>query len=429
MKNKKENLILLLIIGVYLSMNTIFLIKYANNPVEGDALLYKNISLALINGDSSFDAFANITPGYPEIIALIYSIFGKNDLYVFIFQIFLGLAIILLLYKVFSIISKSSFIALFFSGLLVANYSLWKFNVVLLMEIVTVFLLTLSIYFLILYFYKKKKYGIYLFVTTFTVLVFINNRFIFHGSALFIFFFLYFLIKNELVLFIKITSLFLILLLPWFIFQYQRYNQFVFFTPLWNNVIGTKISILPRVKVYTIIDKEKEMFEKYKPNYFDYKNEIVKNSGTENAREFTMEDYKRIMSDFNDQSKIKLYRYRLYRFFIPVQLDYCINGPGDYRLIYPSNKKMLIEGIFITMPLLALALIGIILSICQANVISLILSLLYLSHIVLHIMFGFVDRYRYSILPVVYILACYSCYEFLSYLSKYPRYSFLKRMV
>jgi 4-amino-4-deoxy-L-arabinose transferase-like glycosyltransferase len=428
-KYKNEHLILFLLAGTYLLMNAHFLIKYSGDPVGFDALLYKTIALTLINqGADSYDAYANITPGYPGIIALIYSIFGTNDLYVYIFQMLLGLATILLSYKIFSILTKTSFIALIFTGLLVANYSLWKFNVALLMEAVSIFLLTLSVYFLILNFYKSKSSGLYLFTVTFTLLVFINNRFIFHISILLIALFIYFIfIKKQYLVFMKICSIFIFLLLPWFVFQYNRYHQFVFFTPLWNNKINSIVGIPKKVDVFTESDKETIMFESYKPGFIDYKNEININRGKEYADKFTINDYNRIMKVYNENSKLKIYEYRLYRFFIPVQFNYALNSPNDYRLIYPSNKKRLFEGVFITTPLLLFALIGFILSVRFANLFSFLLALLFLSHILLFMFMGFVERYRYSILPVVYILACYSVFELIRYLSKYSFFSFFRK--
>lgn len=433
MKNirvRKEHLILFLLAGIYLVMNTIFLVKYSGEVVDFDAKLYKTIALTLINnGPDSYDAFANVTPGYPGIIALIYSIFGIYDLYVYIFQVIIGLATVFLLYKILCFITRSSFISLFFTGLLVVNYSLWKFNVTLLMEVVSIFLLTLSVYFLALYYYKGKSYGLYLFITAFTLLVFINNRFIVHISILFLVLFFYLIfIKKQYLVFIKILAIFVLLLLPWFIFQYNRYQQFVFFTPLWTNVISSKTGIIKKVNVFTESDIESKKFEAYKPGFIDYKNEIGTNLGKEYAEKFSISDYKRIMDDYDDANKLKLYRYRLYRFFIPVQFNYCLNAPNDYRLIYPSRGKNLLEGLFITIPLLFLSLLGVILSIRSSNFYSLLLSILFLSHVLLFTYMGFVERYRYTILPVLFILAGYSVSEILTFLSGRQRFLFVKKL-
>lgn len=403
---------------------------YSQHVLLPDELQYKNLGVSLISDivNSKIDRFVQVTPGYPALIAIIYKLFGFNDNYVYFFQILLSLLSVVFIYFTINLVIDNRFISFLFSFFFLMNYSLWTFIAYLLMEIPTVFFLIISIYFLVRFMKSNKVVYLIIFSFLFTCLIFLNNRFMFHATIIYSFLLIRYL-KNKIKLLLFSGSALLILLLlnPWFVRQYHIYHRLVLFTPLWHNVANKSIGFPSKININTD-DVGGEKIIQLK-SYIEYKSEIEVQKGRQASTNFTLDNYKHIVGVYNSENKIMIYMYRLRNFFIPFYLNYSIMGPNDARLIYPSKKIVILNSVLNLIPILLLALCGFIYAVKKKNTILIILGLFYISHIILHVMVHFVDRYRLPILPVVYILASYTIFEFITYLSKYPRFSLLKQYV
>src|ERR1035437_4982968 len=141
----------LLLLVICLFINTAFFIKYRHYPLSPDSIVYKNIALAIINPSATSlngDIFVNITPGYPAFIAIIYKVFGQDDSYVYLFQIILSLLSVLLFFKIMLSVTKENYLISFFiTFFFTIYYPVWAFSILIMMEIITIFVLLISIYF------------------------------------------------------------------------------------------------------------------------------------------------------------------------------------------------------------------------------------------------------------------------------------------
>jgi hypothetical protein len=424
----------LLLLVICLFINTAFFIKYRHYPLSPDSIVYKNIALAIINPSATSlngDIFVNITPGYPAFIAIIYKVFGQDDSYVYLFQIILSLLSVLLFFKIMLSVTKENYLISFFiTFFFTIYYPVWAFSILIMMEIITIFVLLISIYFFQKYCDDKLNKYLYLFIILFSILIFINNRFIFHFS--FILVFLFFILRKKpggIIVLSKAVLCFILILSPWFVREYTIYKQPVLFTPFWNNAAYNLFSFPPRINVETSLENEIKYFKGLPVTFEYYKQEIKNARGPSYAEGFKIDDYKRLISRYNPQNKLGVYFYRLRWFFIPISFHYEILGSTDKRLVLPSNINKLITGLLNLIPILILSLIGVFFAFKNNNIFARFLSFLFISHIVLHVYINFVDRYRHTILPVIYLLAGYGLMELLKYLSQYSKLSFIKKII
>jgi hypothetical protein len=235
--------------------------------------------------------------------------------------------------------------------------------------------------------------------------------------------------KGGIILFSRAVFCFILILSPWFVREYCIYKQPVLFTPVWNNVSNKLFSYPPKLNVETSSESEMRYSNELPVTFEDYKQEILKARGVKDAEGFKIEDYNRLISRYNPQNRLGVYIYRLRWFFIPISFHYEILGPTDKRLVLPSNINKLIAGIFNLIPILILSLIGVFFAFKNNNIFARFLSFLFISHVILHVYINFVDRYRHTILPVIYLLAGYGLMELLKYLSKYPKLYFIKKII
>jgi len=387
--------------------------------------MYQSVAQAINDGKNSYldekgndiDIGLNITPFYPLVMVGIYRIFGWSYNNVYAFNFILSILTILILYFVMRKIS-TAFITIIFILLFLIYYPLWKMIYSLLFEIPTIFLLSLAIYLFILSRITEKVKYYYLYYFTFSLLILVNNRFIFHFVVITLYLFIISLKERkrikETILGILIV---IILLTPWFIRQYYHYNQFVLFTPKWTNMANKAIGYPPDIEVDSPIYSFGE--KKILGSYEEYL-EIFENvRGEYNYKKsFTREKYLKIISKFNPEDKLKLYLSRFRLFWTPIIFDYRLVHPNDPRILMPSTLPQVIIGIIFLFPLMILSVLGSLLSFIKKDYFMLICTLLLFAHLTLHVAVHFIPRYRYTIMPVMLILALYALKEIKLFIGK-----------
>jgi len=150
---KNGFLIFLFIFSVFISLFWAFF--YIHAPVGGDAETYDTTAQA-INRQGIIKGFQSINqyisrPLYPVFLALVYAIFGHYYFFPIFIQIMLTFGTVFLVYA----ISKNLFgeITGRLSGILMALFpSAWAYSYILMREAITVFAITLLVFFL----YKIK---------------------------------------------------------------------------------------------------------------------------------------------------------------------------------------------------------------------------------------------------------------------------------
>jgi hypothetical protein len=256
---------------------------------------------------------------------------------------------------------------------------------------------------------------LYLTTGIFSIVTLINNRFIVLFFAFFICLLIYTIIKKYNLLKTCIIPLLIvfIILSPWFIRQYFYYDQFVFFTPTWNNVVADKLGFLKRVNVTT--DADIKLPDK-PYNYQDYINCLrsFNTIETQNKRisAFTTEKYNELIKKHDKQENIRLYRLREY--FSLYNTDFQFIAPNDYRLNAPATSQHKLVQLFILLPIFIFSLVGFIIALRKKEVIIIMLAGLFFSHLLLHTMIHYIERYRLTILTVLVIIASYGFVNLIS---------------
>lgn len=400
--------IIFLILGA-LVLNFGLLEKFGTEELGPDAELYQEIALSILNGE--YDFGHKVTPFYPAFIASIYAIFGENISNVYYANIILFTLSIVLLFKTTYLISKNNIISFVLAMGLVLYYPLLKTNFSLLMEIPTFFLLSLALYF-IAYFYKSKNYiQIYLSVITFSILTLVNNRFIVLLGIYIIFMGIWAFLKNRSInkSFIIPVVLALILVLPWFGYQYAKYNQIVIFTPVWHNSLVDKFGVFSMVEGQEGNPEETHIVHPEPLSYEFYKERVLRQH-----EEFTEDRYNELVDESKTIEKSIIYQ-RFIRYFTLYDNEFKFFYSNDYRLVNPSSNIQKIVQIGILLPIMLFSVFGIFFSFYKKNPLMLLNSLFFGSHIFLHILVHFNDRYRLTIIPVLALLAAYgikSTYRF-----------------
>lgn len=419
---KKYNFYVMLLIIFTICINCLYSLRYYQEGKElsPDQELYKKIAISICEGKNYYfegdkekkDIGIEVAPAYSAIVAGLFKIFGENNLVIYLFQIILNIICVVVLFGILSCFLKQpfAFIALLLFEL---YYPLWRMNFAIMFEVTTVCMLIISLYFLQKTFQiddqsVSTKYLLSFFLF-FGLLIFINNRFIFHFIFVSLFLFAYGL-KNT--YFIKTTFggcvIVLLILSPWFIRQYIFYDQFVLFTPTWNNVSNRAIGFPPKVPVLTDLDNVSA--ENKKPwSYKEYIESFKKIRGeTKNyEKDFTPEQYRAITANYEPDNKLKIYLSRIKLFWSPFILNYRFVSPNDVRIMLPSTRPQLIVGILFLLPVMIFSITGMIYSARKKNLFIMLLSVLLVSHILLHVITHSITRYRLTILPVMFILACY----------------------
>jgi len=310
---KKILLVLFIICSIF---NVLISFRYWQEPIHGDAVLYEKISLSLLHGEKTYeqngvnvDLAHEVTPFYSAFISLVYFISSQSPKNVFIVQIFFNCLTILFLFLIVNKITSNKWLSFLSSLLFIFYYPLWRFNFNLLMEIPSVFILSLSFLFLVEYFVDRKKNRLFLSVFVLSILVLINNRFIAVLAVLLVAIFIYGIRTKS------FNNSFIILLIsfltisPWFVRQYWIYHQFVFFTPIRHNSVAMATGLFQKININEVSsDKSHSKI----PSYVDCL-EMIEESHSGSKRNnvikiFTFEKYNALIKSINLNKNVYLDR-------------------------------------------------------------------------------------------------------------------------
>lgn len=133
----------------------------SQDPNIGDGITYNNYALAILNQPdwltNPIFHGNNREPGYPIFLALIYKIFGPENLFpVYFFQVLLNTFTIYYIFKLSSTIfgEKNSYLALYWGGFYVFYFLHLG---IILRETLLIFLIIFSFYHLWIFFNKEDK--------------------------------------------------------------------------------------------------------------------------------------------------------------------------------------------------------------------------------------------------------------------------------
>ncbi len=411
----------ILLVIVCVLFNIIISGHYFHSKLSSDENLYNLMANAIFNGDSYYvengekvDLGFEVTPFFSYFIAFTYLIAGKSIVNIIVLNVFLNCLTILFLYFTIILIVRNVLISFLLSFAFIFYFLLWGFNFYIMMEITTVFFLSITIYLFTKYYYNKTTYFLYLAVAFFSLLVLINNRFVvlfiaFYGFQLFLTI-VEKLNFRKLFIYPIIISIFVIA--PWFIRQAIIYEHFVLFTPTWNNLVADKTGFLRKINMPT--DADDITIGKPKEFIF-YSNFIEREYGVSDplrgSQSFTIEKYNNLVKSFNNGQSI--YLNRLQRYFTLYNSDFKFMAPNDYRILVPDTIPYKIIQLLILLPLFTFSILGLIIALFKKNWIIVLLGLLFISHILLHVIIHYIDRYRLTILPVLVIITGYGIVQIL----------------
>jgi len=437
----KKSLGLIGIILIYAAMQTFLAVRYLPiNEVERDQALYLGITKNIVNEENTHDQISlskDVTPFYSLVIALPYFLSDYSLNGVFFFQILLSLFSLILIYKI--LLSRiNTIISILAVTGLILYYPVWSMNFYVMMEIVTIFFLVLTLYCFNLFLLKSKNIFLYFSAALFAILILINNRFLVHFGILTAVGGLLFVVKlkkNSLGQLIQkyksliwSVSLVFLILLGWHVRQYSVYKEFIIFTPLWTDVAHKTFSFIPESQIYTEVDYLKDNVG---GDFFTYEESlnIIKRTDfakSDEAEElYTKELHQKLKQDYESTKPIDKYLDRVKNFFKIGNFRVRYQGAGSPRIILPSSIQKNMADVLILLPVFLLFLPGVIFAIINKSYFFNIISLLVMSHFLMHIVVHFIQRYRIPILPLIFIISAYGLLQTYEYIN-YKRYTFKK---
>lgn len=385
-------------------INTLLFLRYRNNEVlASDPTQYHETAIALMHFNVKFpdgsDIAEQITPGYPIFIAIIYSIFGINPIAVYIIQSLLYSATIFIIFFIINKFSENIF-ALLGAIWIAIYYPLWRMNYSLMMEVLTVFLCTVILLIINKWLKQLKSKQIISLSLLFCVLIFINNRFIFHYSVL-IAALIFLKIANFIQINLKqilLSMLIVVIMLgAWHYRQYKVFNEIVIFAP------------------HRIPDaKQNGSYPEFK-SFDEYKNDINHGNFSSSSKEkfnkeFTLEKYEELKLEYYQRSKIKILLNRMNAFWQITRKKIEIS-PGDRRIIPPASSFHNIFELITLLPAFIFAAVGAFYSVRKKNVFYFLIFILIMAHWVLHSLVHYIPRYRLTIIPLIIMLATWGMYN------------------
>lgn len=410
----RKKIIISFLLLTALIVSQIILLQFVTIAKSTDGILYDGIAKAILHGNATInqpglrghgaDIGSVVMPGYPFIIAFIYSIFGIN-FYAFIsFQVILGAVACIVYY---SICQKSfnQWIALFATLWLIGYIETWRYNYQYLMDSLTASMLIFSLFFLQKYFNKYNPKYLYIFTILFGLIIAVNNRFIVHiillGGYLLFTSLKDRKIKAKQVLIV--SSIILLILLPWHIRQVLHYDKAVLFSPIrTEQALGSN-------------NNKKNKFPSYELQKKSLESGFASIGAPSNyIHLFTEEKYEKMKENYNAFNGLNKYVSRLKGFFEIIRTDFRFGFGGDTRITPPNvlGTVPILHMIFTLTFLGSMFLFmvpGIIFAFKKNNRFYISLLVLVTAHILLHSFVG-IDpwlRYRVPIIPGIFLLGWY----------------------
>lgn len=391
--------------------------SFYSDSYGADGSKYNEIALSIYHGE--FDFGYIITPVFPALIALIYLIGGVSIGSIYIANIVFFAVTVVLLYYGSRLITNNTVVSFLPAFLLIFYYPLLKMNFNVLMETPTVFLLTLSLFFIIKYHLAKKPSYLYFSIVAFSVLVMLNNRFIVLLGVYFLFLSYQVLREKRYYqekLIIPILIVFVVIG-PWFIYQGVKHKQLVVFTPTWHNLLAEKFTFFKTIELPA---GEEHISFSVRPEPFPYKfyvdDIISSSSGKEKQRRlelFTEDNYNAMIAGIDTTQRMVWQRLKYY--FTLYHNDFRFMYNNDFRMVNPSSPIQKYVQLFILLPIMILAFVGIALSIYRKHPVMILFGIFLFAHVFLHIITHFNPRYRLTAIPIIVILAAYALGEIDAY--------------
>jgi 4-amino-4-deoxy-L-arabinose transferase-like glycosyltransferase len=160
MIHKTDTLIICVSAGFVLFLNLFFIVFFPR--FEGDSIYYDRIAWNVVQGhgysqstEAPYEPHFKRPLGYHTFIAIIYYLFGHNHEVVYFIQAILQTLSVLIIYKLAKEVFNSK-VALLSMFLYAINPSVSYYASTLMAEVLTTFLISLTIFFLVL---STKKHG------------------------------------------------------------------------------------------------------------------------------------------------------------------------------------------------------------------------------------------------------------------------------
>jgi len=446
-------LLLIALIGAKFILDSIY-----TPTLSEDGIYYEGIARALNSNSQYIDTPGYIMdgsdigdflfPGYPIFISVIYKIFGESlNNVVFIQLIFWVISSIVFYYIIFGFSNSKKFSALSTLWYL-AYIQIEPFHLLILQESITISFLIFCFYYLQRYLKSYNQIDLIVLASLFSVVIAVNNRYILH-LWLFLVLFVILLIKVKNIRFKNLFAPILIMLLcmaPWHIRQYSVYNKFIIISPQIMQSVGLiddyekvnnpnkKVNSedLSVAKVF-FSDSIKEYVYRNNKGYavypFDYtvnlhlerfpNTQFRKETKEQFTKKFTEQKFNSMIKEVQNYGpKERKIDYFL-GFFEVYRSDFRFHYGTFSRIelpsFYDSPKSPLFwfdfADLFILGTSFIFCLVGIYFGIRQSNYFILFLAALVLNHNIIHVIAGYMPRYRITILPAVFIVAIFGAWE------------------
>jgi hypothetical protein len=423
----RNKLILLLIVFFIIRIIYSYFFGSPEIPLKGDPKSYHGYALAILNQAdwlTNPDFYGDFRePVYPLFLALIYFIFGvENLLAVYFFHAVINILTVYYIYKftlsVFD--EKTSYLALIWSGF----YSYYfVFGGWILREILIYFLVIYSFYYLWIFLSDKdnlnlhylKNKNIWKFVIAFTILLHTDARYLFYIPFLLLLFILHNKFWVGVKQYLFVFGIFMLLLIPWTIRNYMAYDAFVLLN---TRTINTRIESLFEYSDMLIIDEQKvtTCWDEEYPS--EEERELIKKGLNPNNR--SKNEIEAILHDkYPTKSEIKKRWYNFKLLWRPYHFVNEYKPWPDCR--FDPKYSLLDFGLLKAMnygTLLPFMIFAIFFIIIKKNITAYILVLPVIVHTILHILMWANGRYRTPIDSFVIILGCYGIIGFFNFIKR-----------
>jgi len=384
------------------------------NELYGDADYYNKIAQTISKGsvilENGSDIGSIIMPGYPAVISAIYFIFAQKVDAVYLLQILACIIACLLVYLIMKYHTNEWF-AFFASVWILAYYPLWRMNLTVMKESLTASLFIFSIFFILRFEKYNKNRDFIIFSILWALLITVMNRFIVHFTFITVFFiYLWYVKKYDIKYTLIFVGIVLILLLPWHIRQYIKFNEIVLFSP-------------KRTEILSVSKNNNNQFKSYE----EYKKTILESGFSEKRKKnfenlFNEEIFQTMKADYNAFKGVNKYWSRLKGFFEIYNSKLRFGFGGDIRITPPPSKIRKYTDILFLTPMFVFTVVGIFFIFKKRNYLFIILAISILAHILLHTYVGYMHRYRLTILPAIFMIGWYGIYNtYLEFNNLYKR--------
>jgi hypothetical protein len=253
-------------------------------PDGTDSLSYNGYAMAILHNHdwlTNPDFTGDYRPPiYPLFIALIYSIFGvENIMAVYFFQAILSTLTVYYIYRLSACLfgERSSFLSLLWAGFYVFYYI---YLGAIVRESLVIFLVVVSFYYLWKYFEDTKKthfienIDLWRFVLAFSLLLHADARYLFYIPFLSLLFVFYDKFHAGILKYSAVLGILILLLVPWSIRNYVAYGGFVLINT--RTLDTTSEDLSKRIKQFGI-NKDREIKNENYPS--DEEREFIKSGG------------------------------------------------------------------------------------------------------------------------------------------------------